>query len=467
MLGVSRLGLRSGSPESQLTVRPARALGSGLQRPVPDRGGMGVQFSKRSTVVRGWWRPILLLAGVALAAVRPGVAQDAESCVACHGALGDDRLSAPVELYRDDIHAARGFGCVACHGGDPNEFGLDAMDPGRGFLGRPTRQEVAERCGRCHSDAVFMKQYNPSLRVDQVAEYRTSVHGRRLARFNDPNVATCVSCHPPHAIRPPSDHESSVHPLNVARTCGHCHADTVRMARYGIPTDQLAKYVTSVHWEAMVERHDLSAPTCNDCHGNHGAAPPGVSWIGNTCGQCHTVVQRLFSQSVHARVFPLLGRPGCAVCHQNHAVQQARDTLLGMAAGAVCVSCHDAASSGGRQAAAMRRLIDSLQQDFDSASVQLKRAERAGVEVSQGLFELREALNELVGARTSIHAFALDSVRQPVTRGLTITARAHDTAWHAFRELRFRRTGLVVSVTIILLLMLGLVLKIRQLEQSA
>src|SRR6266540_7241295 len=32
-------------------------------------------------------------------------------------------------------------------------------------------------CGRCHSDAQFMKRYNPALRVDQVAEYATSVHG--------------------------------------------------------------------------------------------------------------------------------------------------------------------------------------------------------------------------------------------------------------------------------------------------
>jgi hypothetical protein len=138
-----------------------------------------------------------------------------------------------------------------------------------------------------------------------------------------------------------------------------------------------------------------------------------------------------------------------------------------MGDGAVCVTCHDAASQGGLQAAAMRRLIDSLQVGFDSASAQLARAERAGVEVSQGQFELREALTELVGARSTVHAFAVDSVREPVARGLAITTRATDRAERAFRELRFRRTGLAISVTIILVLMLGLVLKIRQLERPA
>jgi cytochrome c553 len=120
-----------------------------------------------------------------------------------------EHLTKPVELYKADIHAAKGFGCVACHGGDATQMGLEAMDRAKGYIGKPTPTQVIEVCGRCHSDARFMRQYNPSLRVDQVTEYYTSVHGRRLKELKDPKVATCASCHIPHSIRPPGDARSS------------------------------------------------------------------------------------------------------------------------------------------------------------------------------------------------------------------------------------------------------------------
>src|SRR5204862_5151059 len=97
-----------------------------------------------------------------------------EGCPACHLETGDERLAKPVRAYADDIHRAKGFGCVACHGGDGNETGMEAMDPAKGYIGKPQRAQVAQVCGRCHADARFMKQYNPSLRVDQLAEYATS-----------------------------------------------------------------------------------------------------------------------------------------------------------------------------------------------------------------------------------------------------------------------------------------------------
>ena len=132
-----------------------------------------------------------------------------DKCVGCHLETGDERLSAPAKAFDGDIHKAKGFGCVACHGGDAKADGMGAMDPAKGFVGKPSRQQIVQFCGRCHADAAFMKRYNPSLRVDQVAEYATSVHGRRLRELGDPKVATCVSCHPAHNIRPPSDRKST------------------------------------------------------------------------------------------------------------------------------------------------------------------------------------------------------------------------------------------------------------------
>jgi len=401
--------------------------------------------------------------------VRPAAAQPAqpaqEGCVTCHLETGDDRLVTPAKLYAGDVHKAKGFGCVACHGGDGKSTDMDAMDPAKGYIGKPGRQQAISVCGRCHSNARFMKQYNPSLRVDQVTEYASSVHGRRLRELNDPKVATCVNCHPAHSIKPPSDPASSVHPLRVAQTCGACHGDAKYMESYKIPTDQLAKYTQSIHWKTMSVKGDLSAPTCNDCHGNHGAAPPGVSWVGNVCGQCHAVMADLFAKSRHARVFRDMGVPGCAACHSNHDIKAASTEMLGLGDKAVCSTCHGADDKGGGAAVEMRKHIDALRTERDRAAEILERAEHAGMEVSQARFDLNGANDELVKARTAVHAFSVEAVKKEVDAGLGIAQKAYARGVRALEELDFRRKGLAVSLVIIVALIVGLVLKIRQIER--
>lgn len=418
------------------------------------------------TTSRAW---TLFGAVCAAALVAPSAAraqdEQSDSCRTCHETFGDTPLGIPARDYSGDVHAAKGLGCVACHGGDATASGFDAMDPAKGFIGKPSRTTVLQVCGNCHSNADFMRRYNPSLRVDQVAEYRTSVHGQRLTEFSDTSVATCINCHPAHNIRPPSDPLSSVHPLNVSTTCGACHADSTRMAPYGLATNQREQYEQSIHWHMMSDEGDLSAPTCNDCHGNHGAAPPGVNWVGNVCGQCHAVMADYFRTSVHARVFTVMGMPGCVACHNNHRVVAASDEFLGLGEGAVCARCHTEGVSGGIAAVDMRSLIDSLTHEYDMADSLLERAERAGVEVSQALFDLGGARNALVQSRAAVHSFNVDSVTAHVAAGREITATGIEEGHRALGELRFRRTGLAVSVTIILVVIAGLILRIREIER--
>jgi predicted CXXCH cytochrome family protein len=408
-----------------------------------------------------WFGLLVFSAGALPAAAQaPG-----ESCVACHLEIGDDRLVTPAKEFGESIHAAKGFGCVSCHGGDANEPGMEAMDPAKGYIGKPGRKQITQLCGRCHSDARFMKRYNPALRVDQVAEYATSVHGRRLMQLGDDRVATCIDCHTSHAIRPPSDPRSSVHPLRVADTCGSCHADPKHMEPYDITTDQLLEYKQSVHWKMMSVEGDLSAPTCNDCHGNHGAAPPGISWVGNVCGQCHVVQAELFTKSVLAKIFVEIGAPGCATCHNNHEIMGTGDEMLGLGEGTVCAGCHAADDEGGMTAAAMREHIDALRGEYEKAHAILLSAERAGMEVSDAEFELKGAEDALVKARAAIHAFTIEPVKKEVDLGLEIAAKGHERGVQALEEIQFRRKGLAVSVVIILGLIGGLVLKIRQLDR--
>lgn len=392
------------------------------------------------------------------------VKEQEDSCVGCHQNFGDDRLGKPVKEFSSDIHSSRGFGCVACHGGDAKDPGMTAMDRAKGFIGKPKGLEIIQVCGHCHADARFMRQYNPSLRVDQVTEYYTSVHGQRLKERSDPKVATCSSCHGAHAIRPPSDPRSKVHPTHVPDTCGACHANAEYMAPYKIPTDQYQRYQKSVHWKMIAVKGDLSAPTCNDCHGNHGAAPPGISWVGNVCGQCHAQNAELFSKSVHAKVFVQMGIPGCATCHDNHEILETSDQMLGLGDHAVCAGCHSASDKGGATATAMRQVIDSLNNEYEKAHAVLIKAEHAGMPVNQALFELNEGKTALVKARAAIHSFNVDLVKKEVAPGLAVSQKAYSRSIGALDELQFRRKGLAVSVLIILGVVVGLVLKIRQIE---
>ena len=254
----------------------------------------------------------------------------ASSCVTCHAILdGDARVAAAA--WSVDVHAAAGLGCEACHGGDPSpahaEDAEAAMDPKLGFRPPPDRLHVPELCAGCHADASFMKRYDPKARVDQLVEYRTSTHGRLNAQ-GDPVPATCTDCHGVHGVRPVSSPESPAYATNVPQTCARCHADAVLMAPYKIPTDQYDRYRSSVHAAALLERGDTAAPACNDCHGNHGAAPPGVSSVANVCGQCHGREAGLFRASFKKELFDGMDLGECVVCHDNHAIRHPTPELF-------------------------------------------------------------------------------------------------------------------------------------------
>ncbi|MBD3162639.1 MAG: hypothetical protein GF346_09740, partial [Candidatus Eisenbacteria bacterium] len=269
-----------------------------------------------------WFVWLLLLsfpftAGTGLAQTR-----EASSCIACHGQLDGEMVEA-VAAWAYDVHQEAGLGCVGCHGGDPSPDLADdpgaAMDPGAGFRPVPDRLEVARFCARCHSDADFMKRFDPQARVDQLAEYRTSVHGIRN-EAGDPTPATCTDCHGTHGIRPVSSPESPVYAANVPTTCAECHSDAEMMEPYGVPTTQLAAYMKSMHAAALLERGDLAAPACNDCHGNHGATPPGVQSVANVCGQCHGREATLFRASPKEEIFEAMEVAECTVCHDHHEI---------------------------------------------------------------------------------------------------------------------------------------------------
>ncbi|HYM08855.1 MAG TPA: cytochrome c3 family protein [Terriglobales bacterium] len=389
----------------------------------------------------------------------------ADSCVDCHLVL-EGKLQAPAKAFANDIHAHFGFSCADCHGGDRNQTDPEAaMSKARGFVGKISRTSIPERCAHCHSDASLIEKYKPRQRVDQMAQYKTSVHGKRLAA-GDVKVANCVDCHSVHDIREVRDPLSPVHPLRLPETCARCHADAAHMAGYKIPTDQFAAYRKSVHWEALAKRGDLSAPSCASCHGNHGAQPPQVESVAAVCGSCHVMMEDLYKASPHQPVFAAMGAGGCVVCHGNHEI---RHPVAGMLAGpnAVCSQCHDATSAGGLAAAEMGRAITGLEQALERSDQILARAQESGMEVSEALLREHEARENLVKAAVAVHAFRTAAVQKPVGEGLAIAAQTYRAGVDALRERGVRRLGLAVSLVAIAMTILGLWLALRAIEGPA
>ncbi|MCL4403021.1 MAG: hypothetical protein M1436_10250, partial [Acidobacteria bacterium] len=319
----------------------------------------------------------------------------------------------------------------------------------RGFKGKIARTAVPALCAKCHSDANLMHKFDPQQRVDQLAQYQTSVHGKRLAA-GDAGVANCADCHGAHGIREVRDALSPVHPLHLPETCAHCHAD------------QFAEYRTSVHWEAVAKRGDLSAPTCASCHGNHGAAPPSVSSVAAVCGTCHVLIEETFNKSPHAQAFASTGG-GCTVCHSNHAIHTPSGAMLADK-DAVCSGCHEADSAGGKTAVAMAALLGKLDGRLKQADDILNRAKRDGMEVSEAQMQQMEAREALIKARVAVHGANLATVEQAAKPGLDLAAAGVRAGNQALRERDRRRMGLGVSLLAILLTLAGLWVAIRALE---
>lgn len=388
-----------------------------------------------------------------------------DSCTACHLALDDARLSTPAKLTDHDVHHAQGVTCAGCHGGDPtSEDAAVAMSTAKAFKGKLTHQAIPEMCGSCHSDASFMLRYAPNIPTDQLAQYRTSKHGQALAK-GDTNVAVCSSCHGAHGVLSVSDARSPVYPTRIVDTCGHCHGNAALMTRYGIKGNEIAEYKQSAHYAALVKKNDLSAPTCKSCHGSHGATPPGVSSVSNVCGTCHVTQRESFDVSPHKDAFAALSQPACESCHSNHAIVHPQDSWIGVGKEQTCGSCHSAGDPGAKAATAISTALTGASTGLAGAQQRVDRVRRAGMLMDDADVKLEDAHQSYVMAQVEIHTANPSRVEDKTKAVLADTGAAEKLAASAEAEIRYRRTGLFVSLLVIALAMVTLILKIRSIER--
>ncbi|MFA5833570.1 MAG: cytochrome c3 family protein [Bacteroidota bacterium] len=396
-----------------------------------------------------------------------------EACATCHASAETMKKygsSLPVDQWDElqkSVHSKTSFTgkehiaqCTTCHGAHGIVSPKNPTSPVYPL-------NVTKLCSQCHSDAKFMRAYNPSLPIDQMAKYTTSVHGMKHAK-GDVKVAECASCHGSHGIRSVNDTRSTIYPANLPATCAKCHSDKDRMKEYKIPVDQFEKYQRSVHGKALMVKKDLSAPACNDCHGNHGATPPGVQSISKVCGSCHALNAELFSASPHKKAFDERNLPECETCHSNHEILHATDELVGTSSKAVCSKCHSESKNikGFQVAGTMRMLIDSLHAQQQLAETLIVDAEQKGMEVTEAKFKLRDAHQARLQSRTLVHSFNEAKFREVVSNGINVATFVQGEAQQSIEEYYFRRKGLGVSTFIITFLVISLYFYIRKIESK-
>ncbi len=166
----------------------------------------------------------------ARALLKAGLSQAAPSCASCHG---KHEIHKKTEAAATTSHAKIPETCGKCHAGVLREWegsahgtvwkkAADGQKVGDGpvcstchephAIKRPdtavVRDQVADRCGNCHA------------KVD--ASFHDSFHGK-ASSLNNAKAAVCADCHTPHHNLPKSDPRSSIHPDNLAKTCGACH----------------------------------------------------------------------------------------------------------------------------------------------------------------------------------------------------------------------------------------------------
>ncbi|MFH0881865.1 MAG: cytochrome c3 family protein [bacterium] len=382
------------------------------------------------------------------------------SCITCHRKLDPEMVAG----FSNDVHADKKISCDGCHGGNPLLQDEKAMSKEAGFVGVPKRPaDIGPFCARCHSKPETMNAFVPGIATDQLSQYALSGHGQALSRNPfDKNVATCASCHGVHSIRTIDDPLSPVYAVNVPGTCNTCHGNRALMNSYGIQTNPYEDYRGSVHGKALLEQGDVSAPACNDCHGNHGAMPPEVDNIANVCGQCHLINANLFKLSIHRGIFELRGMEQCSSCHGHHAINPPTDAMLSTMPGSFCAKCHDPGSAPDQ----VREMFTNLDAKSLGARNKLRLAESYLVNVDDGFFKLDKAKSEITKMRVLVHLFDLDTLKVADKNTLATLQGVEDIGDKGIENAMFRRKGFLLALGLFALFLAIVILKIRELDKQ-
>ena len=251
----------------------------------------------------------LAVVGLSLLPAVGARALDNADCFACHSdkeLVKSNAVGKVVSLFVDEkkygesIHAKNL--CTSCH--------ADITD----LPHAETHKPVA--CSQCH-------------RVEADI-YLKSDHGQALHK-GVAEAASCRDCHgSAHELLNYRNTASPVYRANLPATCGRCHGKTAEMEKFHLrERSPIVSYEQSVHGIAVLQKKEINAAVCTDCHGSHDlhkSTNPAskLNWQNTptTCGKCHENVMQTYQRSVHGAAVKAGVRdaPVCTDCHGEHSI---------------------------------------------------------------------------------------------------------------------------------------------------
>jgi hypothetical protein len=193
---------------------------------------------------------------------------------------------------------------------------------------------------------------------DKKTEYLKSIHSEKDIFCADCHGGDPTSLDPEVSMSSKAGFKGKLSKKEAVLLCGNCHSDKKRMKQYGVSTDQLEYYRTSLHGIALFEKNDQNVAGCIDCHGSHtitSVKDPSnkifPTKLPQTCAACHSDKKMMeqyqlpyntleeYASSVHGKA--LLEKndrsaPSCASCHGNHGATPPGVTEVEN----VCGKCH-------------------------------------------------------------------------------------------------------------------------------
>ena len=283
-------------------------------------------------MLRHRFLPFFSLSLVVAAVLLPPSPSRAAGCLTCHGKAELNaktvdptrKLVLDAAALKKSVHGD--LDCTDCHA---QLADADASKPHAKKVGPPT-------CSECHEDA------------DKA--YRGSVHGRAQATGKK-GMALCADCHGAHDIVKVKDSRSRVYKMRLPFTCAKCHQNAAMSKQHNIQATQAAKhYMESIHGRALLKHGLHAAPSCTDCHGAHDIQPhehpqSKISHgnVPKTCGQCHKVIQKVYSKSVHGKTRAKGDKkrvPVCIDCHTAHTIVRPTNGKFKLESDRMCGQCH-------------------------------------------------------------------------------------------------------------------------------
>lgn len=234
--------------------------------------------------------------------VCPVSAQEVDDCLSCHddSALvrksGDDAgasLYVDKQMYLKSVHAEMEYGCTDCHDGPT----LAEHKDGQKY------EKIS--CSDCHDEAA--------------QKHGNSSHGQ-LVKAGNLEAPNCQNCHTTHAVLRSDNVLSTVHPENLALTCGQCHPAEASpglvglligfvqgkkdIPNPGIVQTLLSAIPTRVRGHGKVNMScDFDTNKCSNCHFevvNHG----NDELQSQECAKCHTMDKsRILFGTIHKSGF--------------------------------------------------------------------------------------------------------------------------------------------------------------------